>query len=671
MRRFPAVLLAALLTETTPQAAHALTTPITPAATRTRLTGTRVTRARAASALRVARIFADGMVLQRRQPIVVWGWANAGTRVTVALGARTVVVRATPHGAWRATLPAHEAGGPHSLRISADDARIELHDVLIGDVWLASGQSNMEWPLSRDLLAAQTIAEARDTQIRQFKIPTGYAYAPQDSLVAGTWTAADQAHAGDFSAVAYYFARALRRTSPVPIGIINSTWGGSNIESWIRREAQGLNDEAWRALRAAQDRARDSVQRALRTRLGGLPTVDSGLVGDRAAWADVALDDRAWTSMPVPGYWEGVGFPGMDGIAWYRTRFSLTAAEAAAGVTLAIEALDDDDISWVNGREIGRTNGYNVARRYAMPPSALHAGENVLAVRVSDGAGGGGINGRTELILADGTRRSLAGDWRFKVGRVSFQPDGQVINKVPSVLYNQMMHPIVSFPIAGVLWYQGESNANNNEQARAYRAQFHTLITSWRAERGARGASLPFLWVQLPNFGAPDASPPALAGWALQREAMEAALALPRTGRAIAIDLGESNDIHPRNKRDVGERLALVARRVAYGERIASESPMYRSHTAIGDTLVVTFAHAGAALRTTSQDRRINGFAVAGADGAWSWAQARIDGSRVRVWSERVQRPTAVRYAWSNGPVDLTLVGATGLPVAPFRTDRW
>jgi sialate O-acetylesterase len=636
-----------------------------------------------AATLRVARIFADGMVLQRGQPIVVWGWAAPAARVTVHIGAgalaRTGSAVTSATGQWRATLAAMPAGGPHTLRVTSGGEQLQVRDVLVGDVWLASGQSNMEFPLARERNATREIANANDSLLREFKIPTGYAFTPQDSLVGGQWAPADRQHAGDMSAVAYFFARELRRSTRVPIGIINSTWGGSNIESWMSRDALGISEAQWRAVLAQQDRVRDSLQGALRSKLGGLPTVDSGQVAGRTAWSDAALNDADWASMPVPGYWEGAGYAGLDGVAWYRMSFSLSDAERSAGVTLSMTAIDDDDITWVNGQEVGRTTGYNVPRRYLLPASVLRSGVNVLAVRVSDGSGGGGINAPVALEFGNGARRALAGSWKFKVGSVSFRPDGQQINKIPSVLYNQMMHPIVPFPVAGVIWYQGESNANSSAQARAYETQFRAMITQWRSERRTGRAAapvLPFLWVQLPNYGAPDAVPPRDAGWATLRESMDRALSLPRTGQAITIDIGEADDIHPRNKLDAGVRLARVARRIAYGEAIESSGPVYRTHTVRGDTVVVRFAHAAGGLRVRSADSvlartgEVRGFAIAGADGRFAWATARIDDDRVLVWSPQITKPVAVRYAWGNGPVGLSLTNTLGLPAAPFRSDR-
>lgn len=629
-----------------------------------------------AQTLTVNRLFSNGAVLQREQPIAVWGTAASGAIVTVAIDGVRVRTRANASGTWRVSMPPHHPGGPYVMRIVSGHDTVRVNDVLIGDVWLASGQSNMEWPVGQSAGAADAIAHADENGnakfIREFKLPVGFSYHPEDTLAGGEWAHADAAHLGDFSAVAYFFARALRTANTpgprVPIGIVNSTWGGSAIEAWLGREAQGLSATQWGRVRDALARTQDSLQRVLRERLGTLPQLDSGYVESThaAPWAAPQYDDRTWSRVAVPGYWESAGYPALDGTAWYRTTFTLTAADAAAGATLQFAAIDDDDITWVNGREVGRTNGYNVPRRYVLPAAVLHAGTNTVAVRVGDGAGGGGINGNATLRFADGREQSLAGAWAFRVGRVSFQPDGQVINKVPAVLYNRMMRPLALFAVRGVLWYQGESNANNDAQARSYRRQFTQLISSWRRDR--RAPALPFLWVQLPNYGAPDSAPPRSAGWALLRESMSSALSLPATGEAVIIDLGDADDIHPRNKHDVGERLARVARRVAYGASLESGGPQYATHTRVGDSLVVRFTHVAAGLRSSES---ITGFAIAGADRHWVWAEARRRGNRVVVWHPGVKTPVATRYAWSNGPVRLTLRNSLDLPAAPFRTDRW
>jgi len=624
--------------------------------------------------LRLPPLFSDHMVVQRDVTLPVWGWAPPRARVAVKLDERTASTTADSTGRWRLAFAPLPVGGPHTLTVSRGDERIVVHDILAGDVWLASGQSNMEFRVDQGANAAREIASAHDSSIRHFKIPISWAEQPVDTLAGGTWAVADSQHVGAFSAVAYFFARELRVSQRVPIGIVNSTWGGSAIETWISARAQGMSPDGPARAFAAERRRLDSLGTALRARLGTVAEHDPGLVDGKALWAAPTLDETGWRPIHVPALWETQGYDGVDGIAWYRTTVTLSAEEAARGARLVLGAIDDNDITWVNGVEVGRTNGYNVPRSYEVPASALQAGANVIAVRVTDGGGGGGIGGSAIVphLEIGGASRALPSEWSFRVGELTFGMDGQRINKIPAVTYNEMIYPLLPMPIKGVIWYQGESNANNDAEARAYRTQFATLIRSWRRElNGGKGADFPFLWVQLPNFGQPDSVPPLHSAWALQRESMEAALALPNTGQAITIDIGEAGDIHPKNKQDVGRRLGLVGRRVAYREPVVSSGPTYRSHTIDGGRVTLTFDHVNGGLVTSAPNGEVGGFAIAGADRNFVWARARIEGDHVVVSSDRVRQPVAVRYAWANDPPEPNLYSKAGLPAAPFRTDSW
>lgn len=623
-----------------------------------------------ASDLRLSRIFRDHAVLQRDAPLPVRGWAAPGDTIAIRLAGRSATAVAGPDGAWRALLPASPAGGPHEMEVTTRGERLTVRDLHLGDIWVAGGQSNMEWSVSRSRDAEREAAAARDGSIRAFRVPVSWSDEPEDEITGGEWRVADSAHVGAMTAVGYFFARELRPAIGVPIGLLDVSWSGSAIETWLARESNDLSTDEWASMVARRRAEQDGMRQALVDRLGALPAVDSGLVGDRALWAAPTLDESRWTVIPVPGAWERAGFAGMNGIGWYRLRFTLTEAESSRPAALLLGAVDDGDITWMNGREVGRTPSYGVPRRYSLPRGALRAGENVLAVRVADGGGDGGIVGSSAspALELDGSRRELGGEWRFRPGSVSLEEDGQQLNKVPSIAYNQMVHPLLDFPVRGVIWYQGESNANSVAQAKAYRKQFRDLIESWRgAWRHASG--LPFLWVQLANFGPPDSLPPGEAAWATLRESQHAALTLPLTGQAIAIDIGEAGDIHPTNKQDAGRRLALVARRVAYGQSVPATGPTYRRHSIDGNGVSIEFANTSGELQAPGG--RIGGFALAGVDRRWFPAQARVEGDRVIAWSEHVPAPVAVRYAWSNSPIDLVLRGRGGLPAVPFRTDDW
>jgi sialate O-acetylesterase len=627
-------------------------------------------RAPAPPSLRVSRLIGDHMVLQRDTPLLLWGWVEPGNTVRVAVNDRSFVATTAADGGWQVRLPAMPAGGPHTLTFTSGAERIRASDVLVGDVWICSGQSNMEWTVADSKDAAREIASATDGAIRQFKVPQSWSERPESELTGGTWEVADSAHVATFTAVGYFFARDLRKHVRVPIGLINTTWGGSGITPWMSRQALALDDAAFEAIMRRERDHERRLMEALRTRLGTVPTRDEGLVDGVAHWAAPALDEAAWSPIEVPKIWESQGYDGLDGVAWYRTTFTLSDVEARSGIRLGLGMIDDGDITWVNGVEIGRTDGWNRTREYDVPSSVLRTGPNVLAIRVQDWQGGGGIHGSQDLVYlsAGGARRSLGRDWRFRVGAVMVGTDGQRINKIPTVLYNRMVHPMLRYRVKGALWYQGESNANTVDDALAYRSTFADLITSWRREWKS---DMPFLWVQLASFMAPDTTPPATSGWATLRESQSAALTLPRTAQVIAIDVGDADDIHPRNKQDVGARLALAARRVGYGQNVVHSGPVYRAHEMRGDRIAIEFDHVAGGLVAHGGDRVPRGFAIAAEDRKFVWAQARIEGRRVIVWSERVARPVAVRYAWGNNPDQANLYSDAGLPAAPFRTDRW
>ena len=621
----------------------------------------------ASAQLRLPLVLSDGAVLQRDRPVPIWGWAAPGAEVSVALGGADARATAGADGRWRVEMPPMPAGGAGTLTVTSGGERAEARDLLVGDVWVLSGQSNMEWRVVDASDADAEIAGADDAQIRHFKVPQSSASTPQDELAGGAWAAASPETVAEFSAVGYAFARDLRQDRDVPIGLVNVTWGGSRIEPWMSAEMLGLDAADLAAIEAEQRSLLQTVRDRLRETIGSLPETDAGLEGGVALWADPDLDDAGWAVVPVPSIWENAGYEGLDGVAWYRTTVTLTPEEAAAGVTVGVGRIDDDDVTWVNGVEIGgMENAWSTERRYAAPPSALRAGDNVLAVRVTDHGFGGGIAGEEDLVYvetADGARRSLAGDWRFRAAVV--RPDAGVPkNQIPRLLWNRMVAPLAGVPVTGVLWYQGESNGDNAADAVAYRDLFQTMIEGWRDAWGQ--PDLPFFWVQLAAFRAPPTGPDDTGVWPVLRESQSAALALPNTAEAVTLDVGDAVDIQPRDKRTVGRRLALAARALVYGEDVTYSGPRYRDHEVRDGRVVVAFDHVGGGLMTRG-GAALGGFALAGADGWWREAAARVEGDRVVVSSPAVSEPVAVRYAWADNPEAATLMNAEGLPAAPFQ----
>lgn len=621
-------------------------------------------------------LFSDGAVVQRDRPLPVWGWATPGATVQVTFDGAKATAVAGSDGAWRAQLAAHAAGGPYLLTVREGDAEaVAVRDVLVGDVWLASGQSNMEWPVSQAQGAEQQIAGANDAGIRHFKVPKSWSGEPETRLAGGQWRPASPQAVGEFSAVAYSFARELRaRDRHVPIGIVDSTWGGSRIEAWMDAESLGVEPAAMaakmREVRLAEDRALAEA----RARLARWPANP-----DDASWKDADLDDGDWDVIPVPGLWENAGYK-MDGVAWYRTSFELSAAEAAKGVTLGLGMIDDSDETWVNGTRVGGlTNRWDARREYRVGPEALRSGTNHIAVRVTDTGGGGGIHDvhsdPERHVEADlpyiqplgGSRRGLPGQWKFRPAAVTVVVDDDK-NQIHTLLFNRMIHPLQPYPLRGFLWYQGESNANTVADAHRYRDQFASLIRSWRA--GWAQPDLPFLWVQLASFrsGADTASE---SPWSVLRESQSATLGLPGTAQVVTIDIGDPDDIHPRNKQEVGRRLALAARHIVYGESLVYSGPVYRAVEFEGRNARIAFDTQGSTLAVRGGGQVVNGFEVAGDDRRFHPAQATIEGDGVVVSSEAVAQPKAVRYAWRDNPEDADLANREGLPASPFRTDAW
>jgi len=615
--------------------------------------------------LTVHKLFTTGAVLQRDIPVPVWGTAPAGTMVTISLNQEEQSVQATDDGNWLAILAPHTAGGPHRLMITTGTDTLIAGDVLFGDVWIASGQSNMEWSVINSADAEREIASANDSFIRHYKVPRSWSYTPLDTLAGGEWHPALPEYVSAFTAVGYSFARDLRTAIDIPIGILNTSWGGSRIEAWMDPLALGMNESQIARMLGDQKAHTDSLVHSLATEHGASADMDPGFEANMPIWADPDLDDSDWMKIQAPGTWEASGLEGLNGVVWYRTRFNLDSAPTEAVLHLGI--VDDQDMTWINGQLVGETNEYQVERAYPVPEGLLRPGDNQITVRVQDIWGNGGlVAGDSKLALrwSDG-EVNLEGMWNIRVGQFQVEPSGPP-NHQPSLLYNAMIHPILNFPVTGYIWYQGESNANDPEAATAYAAQFQSLITRWRDLWG--GEQSPFLFVSLASFQ-PDQEQPHESDWAVLRESQSSALSLPNTGQAITLDIGDADDIHPKNKQDVGKRLARWAKALAYGDQlIVPSGPIYRDHVIKNGMVYLRFDHVGGGLM--ARDNPLGGFAIAGPEGGFVWAEARIQGDSVVVSHPDIPNPAAVRYAWADNPSTANLINAEGLPAASFRIGR-
>ena len=624
--------------------------------------------------VRLPALLSDGMVLQREQAVRLWGWADPSEAVRVEASWREGLVStlADAEGRWSVELHTPVAGGPHSLVVSGKN-RIELSDVWSGELWLCSGQSNMEWKLSSGIRdQAEEIAAANDPLLRQFNVQNNYSLEPEEDCN-GSWQICTPETAPGFIATGYFFARELRRELDVPVGLIASEWGGTVAESWTSDAGLApLGDFGPQLARVAQARSGDSApgESLADLRAAWFADVDARDPAPQgsAGWMDPALDDSAWERIAQPGGWSGDN-GAFDGIAWQRFEVVLPESWAGRDCTLHLGPVDDMDTTWFNGARVGGTEEpgrWQQARVYSIAGEHVRAGANSLVVRVLDTGGGGGMYGdagAVRLELADESESvSIAGDWAFRRGpAVSSLPGYPSSNwfhhNYPTALHNGMIQPLIQATIKGAIWYQGESNVSRHSQ---YRDLFPAMIRDWRT---LWGYDFPFYFVQIAPFayGGDQGQAAAL------REAQLLALSVEQTGMACTMDIGEARDIHPRNKQDVGKRLALCALANDYGREVAWRGPHYAAHSVDGAELSLEFEFADG-LRAL--DGELLHFQVAGADRVFMNAEARIEGERVVLRADGVEAPVAARYCW--GAADMgTLVNAAGLPASSFRTDDW
>jgi sialate O-acetylesterase len=627
-------------------------------------------------------MFTDNMVLQRGQSDPVWGWTLPGRSVTVRVAGKSATAVARVDGKWIANLPPLPVGGPYTLTVSGPEMAV-LDNVLVGDVWVCSGQSNMEFGIGNGLNADKEFSAGDYPQIRLFWVPRTSALDPTQTT-AGQWSVCtpenlrDDGDWGGFSAVAYFFGRDLYQDIKVPIGIIHNSWGGTPAEAWVSepalRAAMPDFDKQIDALdvESAAIKNGESQDFPGQVRLWYADN-DPGSLGD-LGWADPNLDDSKWKTMNLPCLFQQAGDPEIahvNGVMWFRRTFDVPPGQAGKDLVLKL-MVDDNDTTWVNGVEVGATVGYLVPRAYDLPASLLKPTGNVIAVRDLDTGGSGGIWGDASglaLAAPDGTSLSLAGLWKYKLGvewtKTTPYPTSISENaEYPTVLFNGMINPIIPYGIKGFAWYQGESNVG---RALQYRTLLPAMIEDWRTRWG--DPKLPFLIVQIAPYNPVPALPGDDATADLREAQWLTARKLKNTGIVATLDIGDPHDIHPHNKQEVGRRLALLARQLAYHEKVEAYGPVYRSMSISGSKVTIRFTHLGGGF-VTSDGGAPKGFAVAGRDRHWYWADATIVGDTIVVSSAQVPDPTGVRYAWSPGPVG-NVAARNGLPMFQFRSDDY
>lgn len=600
--------------------------------------------------VRLPALFSDHMVVQRNSKFKVWGWARPGSKVTVTAGwARMPVsVVTNGEGTFEASVPTSKAGGPYEIKIDGATS-MKLRDVMVGDVWVCSGQSNMEWPMTATDHAKEDIAGASNKNVRLFMVANSMLAKPQDDC-GGTWNVSSPDAVKDFSAVAYFFAKEVSAKTGVTIGVIDSTWGGTEAELWTSEPGLvALPDFGAKIKNKQEILAKAASDHAVWEKQ--VEAKDPGY-----AW--VKNDQGGW-GITTPGPWSLVEtLKDFDGSAWFRSSFDLPASWKSKKVTLCLGTIDDDDVTWVNGVQVGATRGYNLDRNYVLPSGTLHEGTNQVMIRVWDFVAEGGF--ASAPYVTDGTEKIALNQWVFRKGAQKSELPPEPSANVPnnSLLFNGMIHPLLNYPIKGALWYQGEANVGRAFQ---YRTLFPAMIQDWRKNWKSE---FPFYFVQIAPFNGYGS-----AAAAELREAQNEALKLKRTGVVVVTDVtGNLDDIHPQDKRTVGHRLALWALAKDYGvPGVTYSGPLYKSMKVEGNKIRLFFNYASGLYGTYPE---LADFQIAGSDKVFRKASARIEGETVVVTSGEVQAPVAVRMGWSTSPQPSLFNGAK-LPASPFRTDNW
>lgn len=623
----------------------------------------------ASADIRLPRLLADNLVLQRDTTNPLWGWADDGETVTIVLDGKTVARTVAKQGRWQTDLPPQPAGGPHDLTFAGNNT-VKVSGLLFGDVWVASGQSNMQLPMERvsEMFSAE-IANANYPRIRQFTVPREMAFdKPRDDFSNGEWQPTTPETVLQHSAVAHFFARDLYEQYQVPIGILSANFGGSPAECWMSEDALKQYPDEYKQAVSYQkpgylDGLKAEDKKAGDQWYGNLDATDKGLLA-KPKWSspEAATDD--WKTMTLPGAWKDRGLAPMSGVVWFRKTLDLPESAAGKPGYLRLGTIVDADIAYINGEQVGRTYYQYPPRRYQVKENLLKAGANTLVLRIQvNNNGGEFVVEKPYYLEVDGKRYDLTGDWQYQVGTVvdPLEPPKFVPYAQPLGCYNAMLAPLLQQKIKGVIWYQGESNSGRPAQ---YATMFPHLIRHWR--QAFNQGDFPFLFVQLPNFMAAEAEP-SESNWAETRFAQTKALAEPNTAMAVAIDVGEWNDLHPLNKKAVADRLALAARALAYGEDIVYASPMPSDISVKKNKVTVTFKNVGSGLK--AKDGKLAGFALADASGEFHWAKAKIKGNRVIVWHPDIKKPVKIRYAWAHNPDTANLYNKEGLPASPFEWD--
>lgn len=628
--------------------------------------------------VRLPVLISDGMVLQRDTKLNIWGWASPVEKVRVKFNDKTFNTVTDHEGNWKVVLPPMKAGGPYTMEVNGKNS-ITIKNILIGDVWFCSGQSNMVLNMERvKEKYPDDIANANFPEIRNFFVPAASdVISVHNDLPPGKWISASPESVLTFGAVAFFFARDIYDEYNIPIGIINSSVGGTPIEAWISEEGFKEFPQILTRIESFKDTAyMNPILRSAAKKTGsaqpasGKPVVnDNGMKGPKP-WYDPSYIPEGWHNFWLPGYLDDQGVRDLDGIIWFRKEINVPESMTGKPVKLFMGRIVDADEVYVNGVLSGSISYQYPPRRYNLPEDLLKPGKNIIVVRVTNYAGKGGfVPDKPYWLVAGDDSIDLRGDWLYKVGQIFSPVDPGslpqtpviVMQNEPTGLYNTMVAPVINYRIKGVLWYQGEANTF---RPREYQQLLPALIADWRNKW--QEGPIPFLYAQLPNFMEVQYLP-SESNWAELRFSQFKSLSVPNTAMAVTIDAGEWNDIHPLEKKVVGERLALAARKLAYGdENVVYSGPIYKSLSKEGNRIIIEFDHIGSGLMVKGGGD-LNYFAIAGVDKKFVWADAIIENNLVMVWSDEIPDPVWVRYAWADNPESANLYNMEGLPASPFE----
>jgi sialate O-acetylesterase len=622
--------------------------------------------------VRLPKLISNGMVLQRDTKIKIWGWSAPNEKIAIDFIDKKYRTKANESGEWELQLSNIKFGGPYTMKIKATNS-IEINDILVGDVWLCSGQSNMAMTIGQVReLYENDIANAENKFIRNFEVPREYEFnTPRTDLSGGSWSAANPTTVAKFSAAAYFFAKELYAKYKIPIGMINSSYGGTPIHAWLSEEALKPFPASYNEIAALKNPefVKSIENKDIELEKNWNATVlknDEGVVS-RSNWTSNSTNIQDWQEAKVPGLWNGSTLEKINGVVWHKKEIEVSKNMAVNESTLKLGTIMGADSTYVNGKLVGNVKDQWSNRKYQIPANTFVEGKNTISVRIVKKRGNGGfVEGLKYELLGKDEAIDLAGIWKYKIGfKQDALPNAVNLRWKPTSLHNSMIQPLKNFAVKGALWYQGEGNAGKPKE---YALLLPALIGELRTV--FNNPSMPFLYAQLPNYQAAKPNP-SESNWALLRESQLKTLSVPNTGMATIIDVGQWDDIHPHQKKEVGTRLALIAQNMVYGDsKVVCYGPKYESMQVENDKIILSFSNFGSQMQFKGEGTHTN-FAIAGEDKKFVWADAKIENGKITIWSAAIPNPVAVRYAWADNPDGEKLYNTEGLPASPFRTDAW